>query len=159
MPTKDVDQNQTRPPMATPGATWFEAEPGVRFKVLVSAEQTGGSYAFIESIVQKGAGSTLHIHHHEGEHFLVLEGTVRLVVGDKTFDVPAGQTITVPRGIPHAWSNESDEPLRFVTVFSPGGFDQLCIEMATASAANKSDIRQRYGLEIVGPKPGTTISS
>jgi mannose-6-phosphate isomerase-like protein (cupin superfamily) len=149
--TKNADANQIRPSIAASEADWLEPEPGVRFKVLASTEQTGGSYACMETIAQKGTGSPLHIHHREDEHFLILEGTAHLVLGEKTLDLPAGQTITMPRGIPHAWSNNSDAALRLIALFSPGGFDQLCIEMATG-ALDMSKILERFGLEIVGPK-------
>lgn len=136
----------------TAEADWLEVEPGVRFKVVVSSEQSSGIYACLESIAQKGAGSTLHIHHNEDEHFLILEGTAHLVVGDRTLDLPAGQSITLPRGVPHAWSNRSDAPLRSLVIFNPGGFDRLCVEMATPKGVDRSDIRRRFGLEVVGPK-------
>jgi mannose-6-phosphate isomerase-like protein (cupin superfamily) len=148
---KHTDSHQTHPAIATSGAQWFEPEPGVRFKVIASTEQTAGSYCCLESIAQKGTGSPLHIHHLEDEHFLILEGTAHLVLGEKTIDLPAGQTITLPRGIPHAWSNKSDVPLRSIVLFNPGGFDQLCIEMATGTL-DMSTIRARFGLEMVGPK-------
>jgi mannose-6-phosphate isomerase-like protein (cupin superfamily) len=151
MAMKHTDTHPIRSPIATSGAEWFEPEPGVRFKVLASTEQTAGAYACLENIAQKGTGSPLHIHHNEDEHFLILEGTAHLVLGEKTIDLPAGQTITLPRGIPHAWSNKSDVPLRSLVMFNPGGFDQLCIEMATG-ALDMSDIRTRFGIEMVGPK-------
>jgi mannose-6-phosphate isomerase-like protein (cupin superfamily) len=149
--TKNTNANQFSPPIMASEADWFEPEPGVRFKVIASTEQAGGSYSCLETIAQKGTGSPLHIHHREDEHFLILEGTAHLVVGEKTLDLPAGQTITMPRGIAHAWSNKSDVPLRLIALFNPGGFDQLCIGMATG-AVDTSDIREQFGLEIVGPK-------
>lgn len=131
---------------------WFEAEPGVKFKVLVPTEQTDGLYACLESIAQKGTGSTFHIHHKEDEHFLILEGAGHFALGDKKFDVHAGNSISLPRGIPHAWSNKGDIPLRALIVFSPGGFDRLCMEMISSVGLDKSDIRKRFGLEVIGPK-------
>jgi len=144
--------NQERAALDTAGADWFEVEPGVRFKVVASTEQTGGIYACLECIAQKDSASPLHVHHNEDEHFLILEGTAHIAVGDKILDLPAGRTITLPRGVPHAWSNKSDAPFRSLALFNPGGFDQLCIEMATQGRLDKSDIRKRFGIEVVEPK-------
>lgn len=134
-------------------ADWFEVEPGLRFKVLASGEQTNGTYACLESIALKGLGSPLHIHHREDEYFLILEGTVHVVFGDRTLDLRAGETIMMPRGIPHAWVNRSDMPLHKLVVFTPAGFEQLCIAMATPGLVDPSRLRERYGLETIGPKP------
>ena len=133
-------------------ANWFEVEPGLRFQVLASNAQTNGAYACLESVAHKGVGSPLHIHHREDEYFLILEGTVHIVFGDSRLDLNAGETIMMPRGIPHAWVNRSDTPLRALVVFTPGGFDQLCIEMATPGLVDPSKLRERYGLEAIGPK-------
>jgi Uncharacterized conserved protein, contains double-stranded beta-helix domain len=83
---------------------------------------------------------------------VVLEGTLHVVLGDKTFDVPARQTISLPRGIRHAWSNKSDTPLHFIALFTPGGFDQLCVEMATSGGFDLAEITERFGLELIGPE-------
>jgi len=135
-------------------AGWYVSEPGVRFKVLVSTEQAAGSYCCLETIAQNGTGSPIHIHHNEDEHFLILEGTAHLLLGEKEIDLPVGRTTTLPRGVPHAWSNKSDVPLRMVALFNPGGFDQLCVGMAEGGidASDMSILRTRFGLELLGPK-------
>jgi mannose-6-phosphate isomerase-like protein (cupin superfamily) len=86
--TKNADAIQIGPPTAESDADWFEREPGEKFKVLASTEQTGGSYSCLETIAQKGTGSPLHIHHREDEHFLILEGSAHLVMGDKSSICP-----------------------------------------------------------------------
>src|SRR4029077_8865747 len=59
------------------------------------------------------------IHNKEGEHFICLEGTLDIANGDHRSDVPAGTSVTVKRGVPHAWCNPSDTPLHMLVVFSP----------------------------------------
>jgi oxalate decarboxylase/phosphoglucose isomerase-like protein (cupin superfamily) len=60
----------------------------------------------------------------------------------------------LPRGVAHAWSNKSDVPLRMIALFNPGGFDQLCVAMAEGAidASDMSNLRTRFGLELLGPK-------
>jgi mannose-6-phosphate isomerase-like protein (cupin superfamily) len=151
---KQTNMDQTESSITTVEAGWYVSEPGVRFKVLVSTEQAAGSYCCLETIAQNGTGSPIHIHHNEDEHFLILEGTAHLLLGEEKIDVPAGQTITLPRGVPHAWSNKSDVPLRMIALFNPGKFDQLCVEMAEGAidTSDMSILRTRFGLELLGPK-------
>jgi mannose-6-phosphate isomerase-like protein (cupin superfamily) len=151
MTNKEPNSNASSSGTSMP-VGWLQVEPGVRFKVLVSSEQSAGAYACLEMVAQKGTGSTVHIHHNEDEHFLVLEGTAHLALGDSRVDLPAGRTMTLPRGVPHAWSNISETPLRLIALFNPGGFDRLCIEMASPNGVDRSEIRSRFGLETVGPR-------
>jgi len=123
----------------------------VRFRVLTPTEDTGGAFACIECIAEPNTGSSLHIHHNEDEHILVLEGVAHLRLGEQVLDPPARQTITMPRGIPHSWNNMSDTALRFMILFSPSGFDRFSLEIA-ANTVPRSEIRPRYGLEVVGPR-------
>jgi mannose-6-phosphate isomerase-like protein (cupin superfamily) len=151
---KQTNLDQTESSIAAIEAGWYVPEPGVRFKVLVSTEQAAGSYCCLDTIAQSGTGSPVHIHHNEDEHFLILEGTAHLLLGEEKIDVPAGQTITLPRGVAHAWSNKSNVPLRMIALFNPGGFDQLCVGMAEGAidASDMSNLRTRFGLELLGPK-------
>jgi mannose-6-phosphate isomerase-like protein (cupin superfamily) len=50
----------------------------------------------------------VHVHQNEEEHFLILEWTAQNVYGDKPFNANAGTSITLSKGIPHAWSNPSN---------------------------------------------------
>lgn len=152
--TKHIGLDHAVSSTTTSSAAWYDSEPGVRFKVLVSTEQSGGAYCCMETVAQKGTGSPVHIHHNEDEHFLILEGTAHLLSGERIIDLPAGQTMTLPRGIPHAWRNISDAPLRMIVLFNPGGFDRLCIDMAegTLDVSDMSILRTRFGLEVTGSK-------
>ena len=50
----------------------------------------------------------------------------RLVVAaddDRTSEVGAGEAVTVNKGMPHAWCNLPEVPLRLLVVFSPGNVD------------------------------------
>lgn len=138
---------------AAPG--WYEVEPGMVFKVIVSSKETGGAYAVVESIAQSGVGSITHMHHKEDEHFLVLDGVAHVVIDGVPTDLHPGQSASLPREVPHAWINRSDKPLRMLAVFSPGGFEQLGLDIAKLGGMEKYDfgqIRPKYGLEALGPK-------
>ncbi len=45
----------------------------------------------------------LHVHHADDEAWHVLEGTLTFRFRDKQVDAPAGTTVFVPAGVPHAY--------------------------------------------------------
>jgi hypothetical protein len=111
-----------------------------------------GAYSVIEIVADPGNGVPLHTHNKEDEHLIVVEGTLDIASGDRRRDVPAGTSVTVRRGVPHAWCNSSDTPLRMLVVFSPGQIEGLF--RATAGiddVGTITAIAARYGTKLVGP--------
>ncbi len=102
------------------GGEWLEWMPGERFALRVPSGATQGRYTMLEVTAVTRCGPPLHIHRHEDEHFIILEGTVRFVRGDRVFDASAGTTVTVPKGVRHTWSAISDGAIRMLLVFTPG---------------------------------------
>ena len=51
----------------------------------------------LEFVVDPRNGVHKHIHKNEDEHFIILEGSLHLAVGDKVLDVRAGGSVTVTR--------------------------------------------------------------
>jgi mannose-6-phosphate isomerase-like protein (cupin superfamily) len=51
----------------------------------------------------------MHIHDNEEEHFIILEGKALIANGDERAEVTAGSSITIVRGVPHAWCNLSED--------------------------------------------------
>lgn len=128
---------------------WLEATPGELFKFRVSSLDTKGIYTMFEVVAESRNGVPMHTHRNEDEHFVVLEGTLRLANDDE----PAGTAITVKRGVPHAWANMTDAPVRFPIIFSPGRIEDMfrqniaATDDPVAAAANA----ERYGTVLVGP--------
>ena len=80
------------------GVTWYDAAPGERIAVRLSSCDTNGAYAVVESLAAPVV--PMHLHQKEEEHFVVLEGTYRVAVEDKIFDVAPGTSVAVPKGVP-----------------------------------------------------------
>ena len=97
---------------------------------------------------------SLHIHQNEDEHFTILEGTVRFVCGDRTFDAAAGTSFTVPKGVPHTWANRSETDIRMLGTFAPGGLDRFFQEAMGAAAAVFEALAASFGCCTVGPPIG-----
>lgn len=149
--TNEVNTSTTHAFRSYSKTKWYEERPGLRFRVLVSSAETNATYSLLETVAQKGVGTPMHIHDKEDEHFVILEGTIHVVEGDKTVDVGAGQSVSLQRGLCHAWINNSETPLHKLVTFSPGGFEDLCVDMAERIKLDLSEITERYGVHIVGP--------
>lgn len=67
-----------------------------------------------------------HVHRGEDDSFLVLEGTLSVVLGEEGRHVEAGPGtfVLVPEGTPHAIANEGTEEVRILNIHAPGGFDR-----------------------------------
>jgi mannose-6-phosphate isomerase-like protein (cupin superfamily) len=133
---------------------WLQWLPGERFAVRISSDQTNGRYTALEVIAAPGAGPPLHIHQNEDEHFIILEGTVCFVCGDRTFNATAGTSVTVPKGVRHTWANLSDTDIRLLGLFAPGGIDRFFLELTGAAAGEVEALASAYGCSIVGPPIG-----
>jgi len=143
---------EVRSPLDQDGGEWLQITSGERFRIRVPSAQTMGAYSVIEIVADPGNGVPLHIHNKEEEHFIVLEGTLDIANGDHRWDVTAGTSVTVKRGVPHAWCNPSDTPLHMLVVFSPGLIDGLFITAAGVDDVDKiTAIAGRYGTQLVGP--------
>ena len=130
---------------------WLQITPGERFKIRTSVEETEGAFAMLELVADPRNGAPMHIHKNEDEHFIVLEGTLHIANGDKTLDAPAGTAVTVRKGVPHAWCNLSETPLRMLLVFSPGHIERLFREVAARQSDDIAAILDKFGCLIVGP--------
>jgi quercetin dioxygenase-like cupin family protein len=94
-----------------------------KIKFIVTSEQTGGRYNVVELTEQPGYKTAWHQHDGAEESFYVLEGTLTIQLVDKTYELPTGSFVLIPRGTPHGQGNFGKTPVRLLTGFTPGGFD------------------------------------
>ncbi len=76
-----------------------------------------GADAFLElrgTLPPHRDGPPMHIHYCEDEEGTVTAGTLSAEVGGRRIDATQGQSVSLPRGVPHRWWNEGDEPLAFL---------------------------------------------
>ena len=124
-----------------PNGEWLQSRPGERFSIRIPASATNGNYSVTEILSSPGDSTPVHLHENEDEHILVVEGTARVLYGDKTFDATAGTMISLARGIPHAWGNPTDTPIRLMITARPGGVEEVLRLIATSGAFKQ--IRRR----------------
>jgi len=82
----------------------------------------------VKRIVVKPAGRlSLQLHHHRAEHWIVVRGTARVVVGQETKVIHENESIYIPIGSQHRLEN-------------PGKIDLELIEVQTGSYLGEDDI-------------------
>ncbi len=130
---------------------WLGTRPGERCLIRVAAAETSGAYSVVEIVSQPGDSTPIHVHQNEDEHFLILEGTARVARGGETFDAPAGATVALSRGIPHAWGNATDSPLRMLATCWPGGVEAILPVIARGGDIDMDALAAEFGVRVVGP--------
>jgi len=97
---------------------------GVNSNVLdvkISGSDTDGDLAIFEQTsLSQGKGTPLHIHNAQDEIFYVIEGAYYFQVGDENFNLVKGESIFLPRKVPHAWTQVS-ETGKMTVIFQPAG--------------------------------------
>jgi uncharacterized cupin superfamily protein len=59
-----------------------------------------------------------HLHRSDDEAWYVLEGTLRVRVGDEVIEAHAGSGVFVPRGTPHTYWNPTPRRTRYLLVMT-----------------------------------------
>lgn len=89
--------------------------------VKVSGSDTDGDLAIFEQTsLSQGKGTPLHIHHTQDEIFYVIEGSYYFQVGDEKFNLIKGDSIFLPRKVPHAWTQVSEKG-KMTVILQPAG--------------------------------------
>ena len=78
------------------------------------------TFAF-ETNSEPGQFVPVHIHPYQDEFILVQEGVLDLKLDGKWVQAREGDLVRMPRGIPHGYFNNSDEPTRALFWVSPAG--------------------------------------
>jgi quercetin dioxygenase-like cupin family protein len=127
--------------------------PGSSHIFKLISTDTGGQCALMEATIHPHALVIPHIHTHEDELSIVLEGEAGVRIGDHEFQAGPGSYVFVPRGTPQAVWNTSDTPVRAITIFTPAGLENFFEEISHVfQASNPPDfamlgaINQKYGI-------------
>ena len=119
---------------------------GNRIRILVaSASQLVCDY----SAEPRFPGPPLHIHPGFDETYLVLEGRLQVTLRGERHILNPGGTAYVSGAVPHTFANPTDEPLRFLSFCSPGGFEEFFRAVAAGDAAAIAAVSGRFGYETV----------
>ena len=147
-----------KPLIVGPGeARIYDHLAGEKITILLSAQDTDGSFAMFIDEVPPAAGPPLHIHHNEDETFYILAGELDMQVKEDKFTAPAGASVFLPRGIPHTFSNSGSQTARALVVLSPAGLEGFFAEVEPLVTQAEPDmmailaVADKYGIEVVPP--------
>jgi mannose-6-phosphate isomerase-like protein (cupin superfamily) len=59
-----------------------------------------------------------HVHYSDDEAWYVLEGKLRVQMGEKEVEVPAGAGVLVPKGTPHTYWNPGPDRTRYLLIMT-----------------------------------------
>ncbi len=132
---------------------------GVNANVLdvkISGSDTeGGLAVFEQTSLSQGRGTPFHVHPGQDEIFYVLEGNYRFKVGEELFDLATGETIFLPRAVPHAWTQVSEKGRMLVLLQPAGKLENFFVTMAgmdhEPSPAEVAQVFAANEMQVVGP--------
>ncbi len=145
----DIAVNAGRP---TRTVTWL----GTQYTITVDRQDSGGIVGMFEAAVPAGEGPPIHVHHNEDEVIHVLAGEYEFWLDGAISRLGPGNSIFLPRGVPHTFHIVSETPGRNVTVLTPGGFETFFIDVAAQNLRIPEDmdtlakLSERYGIEFRG---------
>ncbi|MBE1275000.1 mannose-1-phosphate guanylyltransferase/mannose-6-phosphate isomerase [Enterovibrio baiacu] len=84
----------------------------------------GERYHVKEIYVKPGEKTALQMHYHRSEHWIVVSGTAKVRVGDRSFILSENQSTYIPLGTPHQLENPGLIPLRLIEVRSGGYLEE-----------------------------------
>lgn len=107
--------------LGEPGRSWWG--PGDMYTFLVTGEESGGLMFALDCLVGVGGGPPMHRHLAEDELFTITEGTIKFSAEGETRSLSSGETIFVPRGSAHAYTNDGTAAARMIAVYTPAGME------------------------------------
>jgi mannose-6-phosphate isomerase-like protein (cupin superfamily) len=128
--------------------------------VKVSTADTRGAFFLTEQpLSRKWTGPPRHFHQEQDEWFYCLAGEYVIEVGGTRSPLLPGDSLLVPRRVPHAFALVGDGGGRLLVGFTPAGrMEEFFRELekrgeyfGTGSAADRARARSYYGIENVGP--------
>jgi quercetin dioxygenase-like cupin family protein len=136
--------------------------------VTVHVSHTAGAdgVSVMEHRIPYGDSPPMHLHQNEDEIFHILEGELRLQVGQQQQRVQAGAILLAPKGVPHTYRVESPQGARLLTITAHSDFEKFVLAMSRPAERRAlppaappspeavkalSATARSFGIEFVGP--------
>lgn len=123
--------------------------------IKLSSKDTNGQYAAVFLDNPPNTQIPLHIHENEDEVYDVIEGEVEFTVSGKTTLLKDGDTIFLPRNIPHTWKVVGTKNAKVHLNIFPAGLENMFEELSKYTATGAHDLSKvveicgRYKVKFV----------
>ncbi len=123
--------------------------------IKVSQKDTNGDLTIFEYTGNEKGGPPLHVHAHQDEIFFIVLGEYLFQVGADKHYLKPGDTIFLPRTVPHSFAQLTETGKMFF-LFQPSGkmedfFRAIGNLTARPSPAEGAAIFAGHGMKVVGP--------
>jgi quercetin dioxygenase-like cupin family protein len=160
MPTEAVARPSTvRTEM--PNSYWFWTD---LVTVHASGEETEGRFSLVEFLMPPDDITPLHLHRHESQTVVVLEGEVTIWLPGVSRTLGPGESIHLPADVPHTERVTSTEGARVLDIGVPAGFERFIAAAGEPAAeptlpptdrlvpdvARLAALAAEHGIELLG---------
>lgn len=122
--------------------------------IKLRGKDTGGMVTVIMQDIPPGVGVPPHVHSMEDENFHLIEGQLEFTIDGKIVVLQAGDMIHLPKNVPHAIKNHTQQIARARLSLYPAGIEDMFIALSELPAGPPdltvvSEICGRYGVNFV----------
>jgi DNA-binding transcriptional MerR regulator/uncharacterized cupin superfamily protein len=110
----------------------------------LSGNDTGGAVSIFEFRCR--SGGPRHSHTQQDEWLYILEGEYAFQVGKERFELHAGESLFIPRTIPHVWGTLGAAPGKVLNIYQPAGLMESFFRKV-ASYDGHPPIHEALGVE------------
>ncbi|MES2773706.1 MAG: cupin domain-containing protein [Bacteroidota bacterium] len=123
--------------------------------IKVSQKDTNGELTIFEYTGNEKGGPPLHVHAQQDEMFFIVQGEYLFQVGEDKHQLKAGDTIFLPRTVPHAFAQLTENGKMFF-LFQPSGkmedfFRTIGNLTGPPTPAQGAKIFADHDMKVVGP--------
>jgi mannose-6-phosphate isomerase-like protein (cupin superfamily) len=116
-------------------------------------------FSVLDMSIMPGCGAPAHISFTEDKLFIVIEGALKYLIGEKTEIAGSGARVIVPRGVVHGFTNVGKDNARHILVSTPRRHEEFFRDMHNIPEPREEhmdqlpDIARRHDQAMVGPLP------
>ena len=146
MATALLPLEQTCDTTRFPRSLWYM---GSLMTFHADSADTDGQFALIEVKGQSGGEPPRHVHTNEDELFYVMEGRLKVFRGGETIALGPGESVFLPRNVPHTFKIVSDD-VRALVYITPGGFEEYFRELGQpATTLEPREVATRPDIQTI----------
>lgn len=123
--------------------------------IKVSSKDTNSKLTVFKYIGNEKGGPPLHYHLKQDEIFFVVEGEYTFQVGEDTYLLKPGDSLFVPRRVPHAFAQTTEKGKLFFMVQPSGKLEDFFRKISTLTGpptpSEEAQIFADHELKVIGP--------